>query len=120
MKKFASSMSITSLAITGIVGLAMAQPASASSDDMTVETEMDDVTNGREKITDRRHPDYVRCRKEPIMGSLARTRKICMTNAEWAAYARKGNADTRQFVDGTAIGTSDSRFPIAPMDSSRP
>jgi|GEM_PF-2564288 len=38
------------------------------------------------KITDRRHPDYVRCRSEPIIGSLARKRRICMTNAEWVEY----------------------------------
>lgn len=116
MKNLASLLSITSLAITGVFFITMAQPVAASAS----EAQANDAKTGQKRITDRRHPDYVRCRKEPVIGSLARTRKICMTNEKWAEYSRKGNAEARQFVDGTAVGTSDSRFPIAPLDSSRP
>jgi len=56
------------------------------------------------KITDRSHPDYVRCRSEPVIGSLVRKRKICMTNSEWEQYARSGNADSRRFLDDIAKG----------------
>ena len=50
------------------------------------------------KMTDRRHPDYVRCRVEPIIGSLAKKRRVCMTNAEWAAHIQEGNRRANQFV----------------------
>lgn len=43
-----------------------------------------------EKITDKRHPDFVRCRTESIVGSLARKRKICMTNKEWTEARKRG------------------------------
>ncbi|GAA0487808.1 hypothetical protein GCM10009096_33410 [Parasphingorhabdus litoris] len=56
------------------------------------------------KITDRRHPDYVRCRSEPIIGSLSRKRRICMTNAQWVAYKRKGSQDSKQFVEDSQPG----------------
>ncbi len=44
-----------------------------------------------EKITDKSHPDYVRCRTESIIGSLARKNKVCMTNKEWAEARKNGN-----------------------------
>jgi len=56
------------------------------------------------KITDRSHPDYVRCRSEPVIGSLVRKRKICMTNKEWEQYARAGNADSRSMLDDLSKG----------------
>ncbi|MEP2103332.1 MAG: hypothetical protein ABJP02_08465 [Parasphingorhabdus sp.] len=51
------------------------------------------------KITDRKHPDYVRCRSEPIIGSLARKKRVCMTNREWAAHNIEGSKRSREFVD---------------------
>ncbi len=56
------------------------------------------------KITDRRHPDYVRCRSEPIIGSLAKKRRICMTNNEWAAYTRTGSQNAKEFVEDNQPG----------------
>ncbi len=56
------------------------------------------------KITDRSDPDYVRCRSEPVIGSLVRKRKICMTNSEWEQYARSGNADSRSMLDDIGKG----------------
>lgn len=43
------------------------------------------------KITDRRHPDYLRCRTEAIVGSLAKKRKVCMTNKQWTEARKRGN-----------------------------
>lgn len=51
-----------------------------------------------EKITDRRHPDYVRCRLEPVIGSLAKKQRVCMTNQQWAAHIQEGNRRANQFV----------------------
>lgn len=54
-----------------------------------------------EKITDRSHPDYVRCRTETVIGSRAKKRKVCLTNRQWAEVARDGNAvATRVVEDG--------------------
>lgn len=60
------------------------------------------------KITDRSHPDYVRCRNRPTMGSLARKQRICMTNREWVVHNRKGNAQSREFVDDMQAGMNTS------------
>ena len=60
------------------------------------------------KITDRRHPDYVRCRSEPIIGSLARRKRVCMTNAEWVEYTRTGSRDAKQFVEDMQTGQNTS------------
>jgi len=50
------------------------------------------------KITDRRHPDYVRCRSESVIGSLSKKRRICMTNSEWTEYVRTGSRNAKEFV----------------------
>ncbi len=60
------------------------------------------------KITDRRHPDYVRCRSEAIIGSLTRKKRICMTNAEWVVYTRTGSRDAKQFVEDMQSGINTS------------
>jgi hypothetical protein len=56
------------------------------------------------KITDRRDPNYVRCRSEAIIGSLTRKRRICMTNAEWTEYVKVGSRDSKQFVEDMQVG----------------
>lgn len=54
-----------------------------------------------EKITDKNHPDFVRCRTESVIGSRAKKRKVCLTNRQWAEVARDGNAvATRVVEDG--------------------
>lgn len=58
----------------------------------------------KEKITDRSHPDYVRCRSEPIIGSRAKRRRVCMTNREWAGAHQEGNRNARTFVDDMQAG----------------
>jgi len=50
------------------------------------------------KITDRSHPDYIRCRKEAIIGSLSKKRKVCMTNKQWALDSRDGNRRAKEIV----------------------
>ena len=37
-----------------------------------------------EKITDKSHPEFLRCRTEAIIGGLSRKRKVCLTNKQWA------------------------------------
>ena len=92
MKRVTHTISIAALAGFALVS----QPALAAENVETVETEK---AKKPKKIKDRNHPDYVRCRSEPIIGSLARKRRICMTNKEWVEMARKGNDRTREVID---------------------
>lgn len=52
-----------------------------------------------EKITDKSHPDYIRCRSEEIIGSRARFRRVCMTNREWADAGAKGGEAARDALN---------------------
>ncbi len=61
-------------------------------------------SNAPRPITDRRDPQYVRCRLEPVAGSILKKRKICMTNHEWKLAIRKGNQYAREFVDDNQPG----------------
>lgn len=88
--------------------LCLSVPALAADGSMAYETAEVEKAKKPKKIKDRRHPDYVRCRSEPIIGSLARKRRICMTNSEWAEYGRKGNENARRFVDGQQAGMDQS------------
>lgn len=65
-------------------------------------------SNKPKKIKDRTHPDYVRCRSEPVIGSLARKKRICMTNKEWAAHNLEGSKRSKEFVDDMQTGLNNS------------
>ncbi len=72
---------------------------------------LDVVESKPEKITDKNHPDYVRCRTEPVIGSLARKRRVCMTNEQWEEAARVGNRfadDAISSIQGMSGGGSDA------------
>ena len=56
------------------------------------------------KITDQDHPDYVKCRTERVIGSLAKRRKTCLTNRQWEEFARRGNDNARRTVEENAAG----------------
>ncbi|MFU7527660.1 hypothetical protein [Qipengyuania sp. ASV99] len=57
-----------------------------------------------EEITDRSHPDYMRCRRESVIGSNARKRRVCMTNREWELAASTGNSGAREIVESQQVG----------------
>ena len=48
---------------------------------------------------DSRHPNYIRCRKDPVVGSLARKLRVCRTNEEWKRFAAIGNETGREVLD---------------------
>ena len=56
------------------------------------------------KITDKDHPDYIKCRTERVIGSLAKRRKTCLTNRQWEEFARRGNDNARRTVEENAAG----------------
>ncbi|WP_430426779.1 hypothetical protein [Parasphingorhabdus sp.] len=69
-------------------------------------TEIESIakSSGPRKITNRRDPEYVRCRMEPVVGSTLKKRKICMTNREWKLAIRKGNTYANEFVADSQAG----------------
>ncbi|MCL6697224.1 hypothetical protein LZ496_00260 [Sphingomonas sp. NSE70-1] len=48
---------------------------------------------------DATHPYYIRCKKDPVIGSLARKLRVCRTNDEWKRYAAAGNDNGREILD---------------------
>lgn len=56
------------------------------------------------KVTDKNDPNYIRCRREPVIGSLAKKRKVCLTNRQWAEVAREGNDVARRVVEDGRAG----------------
>lgn len=99
MKTFLPTLLLGSVAATALA----VSPAAAA--DKKNESEQ---VKKPKKITDRRHPDYVRCRSEPIIGSLAKKRRVCMTNAQWVEYTRTGSRDAKQFVEDMQSGLNTS------------
>jgi hypothetical protein len=56
------------------------------------------------KITDKNHPDYVRCKTFSEIGSLVSKIKACRTNAEWKRINSAGNATARAVVEAGTPG----------------
>lgn len=56
------------------------------------------------RITDKKHPDYIRCRTESVIGSRAKKRRVCLTNAEWARVEHEGNGVAKRLVEDMASG----------------
>ncbi|QJB69109.1 hypothetical protein [Parasphingorhabdus halotolerans] len=83
-------------------------PALAKDKDAVKATEVAKKAEKPKKITDRSHPDYIRCRSEPIIGSLSRKNRVCMTNREWVAYTQKGSAESREMLEGLQSGANSS------------
>lgn len=92
-------------ASSAFAALLLATSPAVASDTATAMTEKVEIKKEKpKKITDRSHPDYVRCRSEPVIGSLSRKRRTCMTNAEWKETNKQGNKASRDFVDDNQQG----------------
>lgn len=85
-------LSIAAFGLAFSVAPALAQEATA-----------DDAAKP-EKITDKNHPDYVRCRTESVIGSRAKKRKVCLTNRQWAEVGRDGSAVANRLVEDGRSG----------------
>lgn len=57
-----------------------------------------------QKITDKNHPDFMRCKSESIIGTRARVRRVCLTNRQWAEASLQGNQLARDVVTNSAAG----------------
>jgi hypothetical protein len=83
--------------LAGIVaGACVAMPAAAfvqDGEDSTAATEASDYD-----------PDAIRCERQPITGTRARRRRVCLTNAQWRSLRDEGNRDAEGIVN-PSVGT---------------
>lgn len=66
------------------------------------------TVNEKKPITDKKHPDYVRCRSKAVIGSLAKKKRVCMTNQEWKVANREGSKRSRELVEDLAVGMNNN------------
>ena len=100
-------MTLTLIVASVLAMQATAAPAEAvanADDKIVVSGEKAEVAAKPKKITDRSHPDFVRCQTESVIGSRAKRKKTCMTNAEWDRVARAGNEGARDLVAAGSQG----------------
>jgi hypothetical protein len=45
------------------------------------------------------HPQYIRCRKTELIGSLVKKLRVCRTNEQWKAAVDNGNANAREMLE---------------------
>lgn len=102
----------SSMMLAGIL-VGFSSPAWATKDPIK---EPQAVTSSEYDINDRRHPDYVRCRNYSVIGSLAKKRRVCMTNKEWVVYIREGNRLSRQMMEDGQPRATDELDPRLEID----
>ena len=56
------------------------------------------------KVVDKKHPDFIRCKTEPVIGSRARKRRVCLTNRQWAEVESQGKGIARGMVEDSSTG----------------
>lgn len=61
---------------------------------------------------DSAHPYYIRCRKDPVVGSLVRKLRVCRTNEEWKRFAAMGNDSGREIMDDMIRAPSSGESPV--------
>src|SRR5687768_1198925 len=47
---------------------------------------------------DAKHPYYIKCRKDAVVGSLVRKLRVCRTNEQWKQFAAMGNDSAREIM----------------------
>jgi hypothetical protein len=60
---------------------------------------------------DRDDPNKVICRRESVTGSLAQTRKVCMTRADWAARSRGAQEAGQRMQEAGRVNSCGSSNP---------
>jgi hypothetical protein len=103
----------SSILLAGILA-GFSSPALATKD--PVKEPQSAGTSSEYDINDRRHPDYVRCRSYSVIGSLAKKRRVCMTNKEWVVYIREGNSRSRQMMEDGQASAMDELDPRLEVD----
>ena len=57
------------------------------------------------------HPYYIRCRKDAVVGSLARKLRVCRTNEEWKRFREMGNDSGREILDDVTRAPASGNSP---------
>ena len=58
------------------------------------------------------HPYFIKCKKDPVVGSLVRKLRVCRTNEEWKRFAEMGNDNGRDVLDDMTRGPSSGETPV--------
>ena len=61
---------------------------------------------------DSTHPYFIRCRKDPVVGSLVRNLRVCRTNYEWKRFAEMGNDSGREILGDVGSAPINGPGPI--------
>lgn len=91
------SIALSGLAIAASAAAADSQPPSRAPSQMS-SSEIKAHNAGLE-ATD---PNYIKCRKSEVMGSLVKKQRVCRTNEQWKEANSLGNDGTRDMVEGFA------------------
>ena len=58
------------------------------------------------------HPYFIKCRRDAVVGSLARKLRVCRTNAEWKRFAEQGNDNSREVMDDVTRAPVSGNTPV--------
>lgn len=58
------------------------------------------------------HPNYIRCKKDPVVGSLVRKLRVCRTNEEWKRFSAMGNDNGREILDDMTKAPVSGNTPV--------
>ena len=94
---FAATLALLSGAAVAETRVMDRQPPERAPSTMTP-TEIAAFNKGLERT----HPYFIKCRKEEVIGSLAKKLRVCRTNQEWNRYADVGNQNARDTIDAMA------------------
>jgi hypothetical protein len=64
------------------------------------------TTEAASEKLDPKDPNYVRCRKLSITGSLVKKERICKTNAEWAKANEEAQRNADDLITRNRTGTN--------------
>lgn len=60
------------------------------------------------KITDRKAPDYVKCVRLDVTGSLVKKTRVCKTNAEWNSIQQNQSREATDLIERNRTGMNPS------------
>jgi hypothetical protein len=65
-----------------------------------------ETTEATAEKLDPKDPNYIRCRKLSVTGSLVKKERICKTNAEWAKASEDAQKNADDLISRNRTGTN--------------
>ena len=88
------------------LGLALTGPAVASGESSPPSPTPSEMSSSEIKAhnagLEAGDPNYIKCRKSEVMGSLVKKQRVCRTNEQWKEATARVNEQTRDMVEGFA------------------